>query len=270
MPSKRKKTISSGPRRNYTTRQIMEITEQRRLKEETAWMENEDKTKVKTDKPLTIVEDLRLPPLLPVAETPQIIKEVKTFVSQANIRPPQEIVEETKEVKSADSIPALQNHIVFNIPLTAFFILSLLNFSKPWVNAVAAKLNAMVVWASFLVFSIGKLSCSLEGPVLNLPYYKISLQGDRVAFYSVEFLILLATLFAFVQNKTWEKESMVFISLVPLAIVANMLRLFWACGLAFNYGAASADRYFHGILIGFVFIFIVLGLICIEFLSSPE
>jgi exosortase/archaeosortase family protein len=63
---------------------------------------------------------------------------------------------------------------------------------------------------------------------------------------------------------------MVLMSLIPIAIVANIVRVVWACGIALNYGNNTADHYFHGLLAYFVFIFIVLGLMLIEFLSSPD
>jgi len=256
MPSKRKKTTISGPRRVYTTRQIMELTEQRRLKEEAA-------NKVK--EPVPVAEDLKLPPILPVA-SPQIIKEVETFVSQVNVRPSQEKVES----KSPFSVFVAKGLLVFNLSLTAFLLMVSLRLPESWVNSVAAKLNSLIVYGSFYVFHLAQLPCILEGSALNIHFYKLSLHGDLVALYSLELLTLFAVLFAFIQKAIWVKRAMIFISLIPLVIVANIFRVLWACGLALNYGTVSADRYFHGALVDFVFVFVVAGLILFEFLAFSD
>jgi exosortase/archaeosortase family protein len=260
MPSKKKRTSFSAPRRVYTTRQVMEITEQRRLKEEVAGKEND---------PAPVVEDLKVESLLPVTDTPQITDEVKKFVSQVNIRPSQEIIEEPKD-KNAVPVNTINGFQTFILLLTAFLLMALLKFPEAWANSLAAKFNSMVLYGSFIVFSGANLPCTIERYVLNTPYYKISLQGDLIAVYSLGLLVFFAVLFASIQKATWIKRAMIFASLVPLAALANVIRVLWACGLALNYGVASADRYFHGALVDFVFIFVVLGLIFFEFLSLPD
>ena len=88
-----------------------------------------------------------------------------------------------------------------------------------------------------------------------------------VAFYSLELLIVFAALFAYFQKTSRMKRGIVFISLIPLAMAANILRVLWACGLAMNDGIVSADKSFYGILAGSVFAFIIVGLIILESIS---
>lgn len=265
MSTKRKKTTSWEPRHIYTTREIMEITEQRRLEQDAAAKELESKTKTSENKPAPVLQDLNPPLLLPVTDNPRIIEEIKTFTSQVNVRPSQEI-------KKKDPLPddVIRGLFVFILSLPVFLFMVSFKFPESWVNTVAAKLNAVIVDGSFFVLSIIQVSCTVMGAVLKSHHYKVSLQGDLVAFYSIELLIVFAALFALAQKTTWIKRGVIFISLIPLAIIANICRVLLACGLALNYGIISADRYYHGILVGFVFIFIVLGLMFFAFLFSPD
>jgi exosortase/archaeosortase family protein len=222
----------------------------------------------------TDVVDLTAPLLISTTDTPQINEEVKTFISQVQIRPCHDltIVEPIEEDESKNPIPNNANKLflIFNLSLTAFLLMVSFKLPEPWLNSAAAKLNSMILYGSFFIFSVAQQPCSVVGSVLNMQSYKISLQGDLIAFYSLQLLIFLAVLMIFVQKTTWEKRAMVFISLFPLALVANIIRVIWACGIALNYGTATADRYFHGLLAVFVFIFIVIGLILFEFLASSD
>ena len=236
----------------------MEITEQRRLKEEAASRETELKTKPPENK------------LVPVTDTPQKIEEIKRFSSE----PSDPIVKEEKvnAYKSSNPIPAnaITGFLALILSLITFFFIVSSKFLEFWVVALVAKLNALIVHGSFFVLSIIQGACTLEGPILNTYYYKTSLQGDLVAFYSLELLIILAALFAFLKKTACIKKGVVLISLIPLAIIANIFRVVVAFGLALNYGAACADRYFHGVLVGFVFILIILGLILLESLFFSD
>jgi exosortase/archaeosortase family protein len=234
----------------------MEITEQRRLKEEAASKEVEHKTKPQEDKSPPVPEDLNPPFSLPATGIPRIIEEIKTFSSDKSEKP-----------IPANAITGFLTLILLSI--TLFFIVSS-KFSEFWVNTLVVKLNALIVYGSFFVLRIIQGACTAEGTVLNTHYYKISLQGDLVALYSMELLIIFAALFIFFQKTTWIKRGVVFISLFPLAIIANIFRVVVAFGLALNYGTAYADRYFYGVLVVLVFIFIALGLLFLDYISSPE
>jgi hypothetical protein len=83
-------------------------------------------------------------------------------------------------------------------------------------------------------------------------------------------LIVLTSFFAFIEKTAWIKRGIMFISLIVVALLANIIRLLWACGMALNYGTLSADKSLHGALLGFVFIFIVSAAIFLEFLFSSD
>jgi len=244
MSYKRKKTDSKLAKRIYTTRQIMEITEQRRLKEIAAGKEPEIKE------------------MAPQPE-PEPVKEA--------IKPP--IKEEIPEpVKIEDKIPAksIIGIITLIFSLIAFFLIMTSKYSEAWVNPVAGKLNALIIYGSYSALNMLQRASITQGGILRTHYYKVSLQGDLTALYSLELLIAFAALFIFFQKASWNKWGRVFMALVPLAVIANIFRVVMAFGYALNYGAVIADRNFHGILVGVVFVIILLGLMFFEYLTSSE
>lgn len=215
----------------------MEITEQRRLKE------IEPKSKAVENEPAPLKEEVK-----------PIIKE------------------EIKAVESEGQIPAksIAGVFVLILSIIAFFLIVSSKNSGPWVDPLVNKLNTLVVFGSFCILNILQGSSIAQGVVLNTHYYKLSLQGDLEALYSLELLIAFAALFIFFQRATWIKWSKVFMALVPLAFIANIFRVVMAFAFALNYGTEYADRCFHGVLAGLVFVIIVLGLMFFEFLSSSD
>lgn len=249
----------------------MDITEQRRLKSDAAHKPVEKVAEPKAKDPESEPASPIIEPVPPIIEpAPQIIENTKTI--ERKLAVPNVKLENVEVIKSKNTIPVIiiARSLAFVLSLIAVLFIISSEFSKDWAHLAAAKLNTFVVYGSYFVLRIIQGSCTVDGGVLNTHYYKVSLQGDWVAFYSIELLVIFAFLFAFFQKITRIQRGVVFISLIPLAIVANIFRVVMACGLAMNDGPAYADRSLHGILVGVVFIIIILGLILLEFLFSPE
>jgi exosortase/archaeosortase family protein len=226
----------------------MEITEKRRLKEDPAGKETEPKAKPAENEPVPAAEDLNLPLSVPVNE------------------------ENAEAIKSENYIPAhsIAGIIVLILSLIAFFLMVSSKYAETLVDPAVAALNTLIVYGSFFVLNILQGASSVQGVILNTHYYKISLQGDLAALYSLELLIAFAALFAFFQKTALVKWGKVFLALVPLAVIANIFRVVMAFGIALNNSPALADRCFHGILTGIVFAIILLGLMLFEYLSSSD
>jgi len=167
--------------------------------------------------------------------------------------------------------PIASRSILFlNLALASFLLVISLKFPASWVNSISETLNSMIVYFSSLAFNVAHLPCDINGVVFSTPYYRISLHGDLAAYGAAELLMFFAVFFALIQKTTWTKKVTVFLTLIPLVLVAGVFRLLWACGLALNYNKALADQCFHGALVNFVLVFVVLGLIFIELMFSPD
>lgn len=346
MSFKRSDTFAGRPR-NYSTREIMEITEERRRKKEAELKEEaEARTEALKNKlAAACQEDGTLRQELPLSENSRINKEIQTFVSQVNIRPDPQTLEGPKEeitpIIEKDDVPlpallrsgvdsqineelkparvlTMSDHsqsnddiegstlegdpspvlpqiervnqandpaidhkdlisakiingfAVFVLLAMVFFLISTFTRAPLWIKSLASWLNDLIIHASFSILNVTQGSYTLDGTVLNTRYYSVSLQSDWVALRSLEMLVFSAVLFVFVQKTHWIKGAVIFISLLPLMILTNVIRVLWACGLALNYGSDFASQYFHGGLAYFVFIFSFLALIILEFLLSSE
>jgi len=265
MTSKRKKS-ASGRRTVYTTRQIMDLTEERRLKQEALSNEAQPKPVVEHKDPEILSEQARFD------GDPIDLKSKIENVPAENTVP--------KEIKAGNSISvlpiapvpvnAIREALVFILSLVVFFLVVSSKFAEPWVGFVTAKINVLIIQGSLIILNNIQGACFAKGETLSTVFYKLSLRGDWVAFSSLELLIIFAALFIFFQKSNWKKRALVFISMIPLAIIANIFRVVVTFGVALNCGTTLADQYFHEILVACVFIFIIIGLILLEFLYFTD
>lgn len=272
MPSKGKKTDSSVPRRVYTTRQIMEITEERRLKSDLANRMPDPEIKEPKDKPVVAVDDLKLPVLQAVTKNPRILEEIKTFVDQVNIRPSQEITGQFTEIKSEN--PMLINDglgfLIFILSFAVSFLFLSLKSSGSWMNILVIKLNSLIINGSVFVLNLFHEPVEVKGAVLTTDHFRVSLQDDWCAFYSLELLITFTLALVALKRANWIKNGIIFASLIPLVIISNVIRVVASCGIALNEGIYLADQNFHGLLLGFVFLFNVFSFFFFVFLLFPD
>ena len=266
MSSKTNKNSTSA---NRVYSAVMDITRQQRKPE---------------IKPVPVRKDPDPPPLLlahsQICEETQATSEVMVapdIMEEIQATPEGPTVPEIKEehapiIKSKDPVPpvAIMGWCVPIFLLAAFIFMASSQFSRSWVSAIVAKSNALIVHGSLFILNVLQGACTAEGYILNSNYFKISLKGDLVPLYSLELLVAFGLLLACFQRIPWLKRGLVFLSLVSLAIIANILRVIVAFGLALNYGATYAEQCFHGALVACVFIVIISGLIFFEYLYSSD
>jgi len=232
----------------------MDLTEERRLKQDAG--NNEAVPKPAPQEP----EDLPVPAL---DTTEPVIPDVKAEYIK---------IENIKSVQRVAPIPVniITGALVFILSLVFFLLIVSSKFAEPWAAHLTDKINTLIVNGALYVLNNIQGVSAAKGEALSTVYYKISLHGDWVAFSSLELLVIFAALFVFFQKTDWKKRAVVFLAMVPLAIIANIFRLVVAFGVALNCGPAVADRYFHEILVACVFVFIILGLMLLEFLFFSD
>ncbi len=279
MSEKRKKS-SSYPRHKYTTREIMDITEQRRVKHEPAPLKAvplQVKLSQAEPEPLIVEE---IPAEVPILENlPENLPEkpaekLAEKPAQAVVQPPLQTEpyypepQEPPQPKKALS-KAASRALLYSLALIVF----LFDFAKmplSWVMAASSKINAMVILGSSFLVGLFHDPYSIQGETISTSFYKFSLQGDLTAFYSLEVLIIFALFFAYFQEMTKTDRRVVFYSMLPLAAFANIFRVALAFGIAMNNNPAKADLYAHGLLTVSVYAIMFIGLIVLECLFSPE
>ena len=241
-----KKRTPFIPTRRFTTREIMKITEERRLKKEAEFEVNEEPIVIKPELPIEAM----------TGSSPQMIAEVKEFISQVDLQ--------FRPEKAQEPITEL------SLVIPIIYCAGIISLPYPWVNQAAEFLNGLILKGSFYVLSIPHVVSRIQNSTLILHNYKISLLGDWVSVYSLGISSVISLLLAIVITTTYIKRIFILVSFVPLALAANIFRIVFISGTFFNYGPQVADHYFKDITHFLVMITIVVGLTWFALLFRTE
>ncbi len=245
-------------RRKYTTRQIIEMTEQRRIQQETAQRVEEARETaskqavIKEAVENAMAEQAAAPAAEPISS--RILEEVKIFSNQVDIRPSDEVMPARAAVKEHKD-----NGTARALPLAALYAIAVFSIPDAWTAALSAQLNAVIVHGTAWLLTALQVPSSTEGAFLNIPKYTIPLHGDMTVFYSTVLLAGFAAPYAYIQSASTVKRWAILASLIPLAFSINILRLVLTAGFAMNFGVMSADSNFHGVLEKLVYVLTILG-----------
>lgn len=123
-------------------------------------------------------------------------------------------------------------YLVFAVPL-------------PFVDGLAVKMGALTAgWAVMLVRRLGVMAIN-EGERVTLPSCSLAVGAPCSGIRSLVALLALAAVWAYVVRGPWLARVALLILAVPLASVANLLRvtsLLWVAG---RWGLEAGLRYYH-------------------------
>ena len=163
---------------------------------------------------------------------------------------------------------------------TAFaLILILLAIPLPAIifNAVALPLQLLASTLAESVLDLLGVAIYREGNILRLPSgLRLNVAEACSGIRSLVSLIALAALMAmlgrFLPMRWWARIAFV-LSAVPIALLANAVRVSGTGLLAHKYGGAAAEGFFHSFSGGFVFVFafaiLLLEMFSLQQLKAP-
>ena len=161
---------------------------------------------------------------------------------------------------------------------TAFaLVLILLAIPVPAVifNSVALPLQLLASTMAQSVLDLLRISVYRDGNILQLPNGLLlnvaeACSGIR-SLVTLIALSALMTMLARFQPLRWGARGVFVLSVVPIALMTNALRVIGTALLAFNYGEKAAQGFFHSVSGGLVFV-IAFSILLVEMvcLQSPK
>jgi exosortase len=129
------------------------------------------------------------------------------------------------------------------------FPIAFLLFMIPWpaiiLNALTLPLQLLAARLSTSSLQLMHLPVYREGNVIFLPHATLEVVEACSGLRSLVSLLALATVFAYMTQQHVWKMAVLVVSAIPIAIIANALRI-WGTGvLAHGYGAQTAEGFYH-------------------------
>lgn len=137
--------------------------------------------------------------------------------------------------------------------------------------AITAPLQTLVSWAAEHASRFVGLPVSREGVVLFVGPYQLLVEDACAGLNSMFGLISVSLLYIYLAHRaSWRHAALLLAALVPIAILANILRILGLILICYNFGDAAAQGFMHSTtgLILFV-VGLVMVMLVDRFLVSP-
>ena len=137
------------------------------------------------------------------------------------------------------------------------------------IDMISLPLKKISTYGSYFILKIAQLPVKVYGAILKVGEYELFMADACSGFRSLITLLALGALYAYFQKTSLAKKWLVFLSVVPLAILGNILRISITGFISYFAGIKYAEGFFHNFSGAFLFIFTVLGLIAVtEFICK--
>jgi len=103
-----------------------------------------------------------------------------------------------------------------------------------------------------------------EGLLLYIGRQEIFMGAPCSGFRSLITMISLGLAYTYIINETRKNKTILLVSIIPLALLGNLIRVLTLCLVTYYFGAKAGQGFFHDFSGVIVFIIMILGLLGIE------
>jgi len=139
--------------------------------------------------------------------------------------------------------------LVFMVPLPEVMTLSLSFHMKLFAAQIAGMLAQLII------------PLQVSGSLVYLPNGVLEVGAPCSGLKSLITLAALSLLFTHVSEFRWQRKIVFFLTTIPIALAANVLRIFLLIFVFYVYGQPAAMGWFHDFSGMLVFVFAFVGLV---------
>ncbi|MFH1855956.1 MAG: exosortase/archaeosortase family protein [Candidatus Omnitrophota bacterium] len=137
------------------------------------------------------------------------------------------------------------------------FLIFMVPLPKVLIIAISFKLKILVASFSANIINAAGIPALRMGSVIQLPNTTVTVGDPCSGLRSLISLLALGVLYAYMSNLSRGKKIILFLSTIPIAVIANIIRIVLLLFVAYVYGREFATGKFHDFS-GFVVFIIAL------------
>lgn len=104
-----------------------------------------------------------------------------------------------------------------------------------------------------------------EGLLLSIGESELFMGQPCSGFRSIVTMFSLSLVYVYISKGSLSRKSILVSSIVPLAMVGNLIRIVTLCLITYHFGEEAGQGFFHNFSGIVIFVFIILGLIGLEY-----
>jgi exosortase len=136
--------------------------------------------------------------------------------------------------------------MLFRHPFPVFYLL--LSLPPPgWVMAqITAPLQVLVSWTAEALAGAVGFPIAREGVVLFVAQYQLLVEDACAGLNSLFGLTAISLLYIFLAHRaSWRHAALLLVAVIPIAIIANIIRVFGLISITYFLGDAAAQGFMH-------------------------
>lgn len=138
--------------------------------------------------------------------------------------------------------------IIRKVWYSLFFLVFMIPIPYVIYYAVAFPMQRLATTITVVALKMIGMSVIQQGNIIHLPEYTLEVVEACSGIRSLVSLLALGALFAYLTQKRFLAQAILFLSTIPIAIFANVVRVFVTSFLAYSFGGAVAEDPLHTIL----------------------
>lgn len=143
------------------------------------------------------------------------------------------------------------------------FLIFMIPFPTLLLNAVTFPLQLFAAKLSTFSLQMIDIPVFRDGNIIFLPYTTLEVAEACSGIRSLVALTMLAVVFAYMTQRNILRQSLLTLSAIPIAIVANAFRIWGTGALAHFYGMKLAEGFYHTFA-GWIVFVLAFGLLVVE------
>lgn len=151
-------------------------------------------------------------------------------------------------------------HIIF----PAFFLVFLVPPPLFLIDMLTSPLKMMVASTSELLLRFAGYTISRNGAILFMGDYSIVVGDACSGIRSLISLMAVGTVYAYFQKISNIKKSVLFLSIIPISIIANIIRLVVLALITYYFGEAAGQGFFHNFSGILLFVIAMISLVILD------
>lgn len=156
-----------------------------------------------------------------------------------------------------------------NTMFPTLFLLAMIPLPLVVIGNLTVKLKLFAAQLSTIVLNSIGFVCIRDGSIIRMPNSFIEVAAPCSGLRSIISLLTLGLIFTYAQKTSYLKKAILFLSSIPIAIAANVLRIVIVAVVNDLYGSKVAMGAFHDFTGYMVFVFAFLGLLGVAQIMEP-
>lgn len=156
-------------------------------------------------------------------------------------------------------------HVTKVISFPILYLILLVPIPTGIIDNFTLPLRYSLSIAAESILTLFHFPITREGLLLSIGKSELFMGQPCSGFRSMVTMFSLSLVYVYISKGSLSKKSILVASVIPLALMGNLIRIITLCLITYYFGEEAGQGFFHNFSGIVIFVFIILGLIGLEY-----